>query len=32
MAAHALLEDLAQPSSVLKELAETIKKTLLTFC
>jgi len=32
MAAQALLEDLAQPSSVMKELAETMKKTVLTFC
>jgi len=30
--AAALLEDLARPSSVLKELAETMKKTFLTFC
>jgi len=27
MAAQALIEDLAQPSSVLKEVAEAMKKT-----
>jgi len=31
MAPHALLEDLARPSSVLKKVAETMKKTFLTF-